>query len=195
MKLKAPSLSPGKRAALERTLEWLISLRSELDPPKARLDELRLLLREAESRKTAAEKDAAVNPDAALALAGADSQLSRLAPQVKQLQRSLEQQTATAMKQVNHVRGTELRELLFGPLIEQLFANIATAISPFFADSWARQHARNIAQQECPQYRQIMFYLNLPPITAIEFDDAKREINTLVGEIKKILAGGTLLEV
>jgi hypothetical protein len=44
------------------------------------------------------------------------------------------------------------------------------------------------------QYRALSFYLNRPPISAIEFEDAKREINALVSEIEKILTGETLLE-
>ena len=195
MKFKAPTLTKGKRDTLERTTKWLLNLVSELDTKKARLDELNLALVAAESRKNLSEKDASLNPDSALALAGAEAQLSRLAPQVKQLQQSLEKGTATAIHQVNLVRSTEVRELLAGPMLEQLQTSVATALSPFFAADWARQHARQIMQHNCPQYHQVMFYLNRPPIGALEFDAAKREIAACVGELTKILAGGTILEV
>jgi hypothetical protein len=195
MKFKAPTLTKGKRVTLQRTAEWLRDLKENLETEKARLDELTLSLEKAESRKAQSETDAALNPDAALALAGAEAQLSRLAPQVKQLQQSLERQTATAIHQANLIWSTEVRELLFGPLVEQLVESIATAISPFFPADWARQHTRQIMQTNCPQYHQVMLYTNRPPIAAVEFEDAKRAIASLVDELNLILAGGTLIEV
>ena len=191
---KAPTLTPGKRSMLERTAEWIKKLASDLEAPKARLDELDLALAKAQARKVKYEKDAALNPDAALQLTGAEAQISRLSPQVASLRKSLERQTETAIQQVNITRSTDVRELLFGPLLDQLVASIEAAISPFFADGWARQHARNIAQHNCPQYRALMFYLNRPPITLVEFEDAKREITAFGGEIQKILAGETIFE-
>jgi hypothetical protein len=194
MKFKAPTLTAGKRATFERTAKWLLNLASDLETKKAHVDKLTLALEEAESRKAQAEKDAALNSDSALAIAGAEAQLSRLAPQVKQQQQSLEKQTATAIHQVNLVRSTEVRELLFGPLLDELTASVATAIGPFFPPDWARQHARNIIQLNCLQYRDLIFYLNRPPIKAVEFEDAKREITAFVGELNQILSGETLLE-
>jgi hypothetical protein len=195
MKFKAPTLSSGKRVTFQRTTKWLLDLKENLETEKARLDELTLSLEKTESRKAQSETDAALNPDAALALAGAEAQLSRLAPQVKQLQQSLERQTATAIHQANLVWSTEVRELLFGPLVEQLVESVTTAISPFFPADWARQHARQIMQHNCLQYHQVMCYLNRPPIAAVEFEDAKRAIASLVDELNLILAGGTLIEV
>ena len=192
---KAPTLTSGKRAMLEKTAQWIKKLGSDLDAPKARLDAQNLALAEAQSRRADYEKDAALNSDAALALAGVEAQLSRLAPQVKQLQQSLERQTATAIHQANLVRSTEVRELLSGPLLEQLRDTIAAAISPFSSADWAKQHANQIMQHNCPQYQQIMFWINRPPIAAVEFENAKREIDAFVGELNKILAGETLIEV
>jgi hypothetical protein len=194
MKLKAPSLSPGNRVALERTMKWLTNLVTDLETRKAQLDKLDSALQEAELRKNQSEKDAALNPEAALALAGAEAQLSRLAPQVKQLRLSVEGQTEVALRQANTVRSNDLRELLFGPVIEQLQTIMTTAISPFFDADWAKHYARQIMQSSNP-YRQIMFYLNRPPVVTTELDAAKLEINAVVGEIENILAGGTLLEV
>jgi exonuclease VII large subunit len=195
MKFKAPPLTLGKRATLERTTAWLLNLASDLDTQKASLDKLTRALEAAESRKVQSEKDAALNSDAALALAGAEAQLSRLAPQVKQLQQSLERQTETAISQVNLVKSTDLRDLLFGPLVEQLRSTIAAAISPFFAADWAKQHANQIMQHNCPQYAQVMRYLNQTLPVTEEFEDAKHAIDALVGELNQILAGGTLIEV
>lgn len=195
MKIKAPSLSPGKRSALERTLKKLMNLGSELDPPKARLDELRLVLSKAESRKAESKKGAALSSDAAMALAGAEAQLSQLAPQVMELQRAVERQIATAIQQVNNVRRTEVRELLFGPFIEQLKMSIADSLKPFFDDAdWATHYAGQIMQWS-NSYNRLTSYLNRPPTDTIEFDGAKREIDALVEEIENILAGKTLLEV
>jgi hypothetical protein len=193
MKFDAPTLTSGKRATLERTTKWLLNITSDLETRKARLDELSLVLRETESRKTQSEKDAALSPDAALALAVAEAQLSRLAPEVKQLQQSLEKQTATAIHQVNLVRSTEVRELLYGPLTEHLIASVEAAITPFFSDGWARQVAKQLVERT-NQYRQLSFFLNRPPIALVEFGDAKREINAFIGELKQILAGETIFE-
>jgi chromosome segregation ATPase len=194
LKLKAPSLSTGKRAALEKTAKWLINLLTDLETRKALVEDLNQALREAESRKNQFEKSAARNSDAAAALAGAETQLSRLAPEVKQAQESLENKTVIAIRQVNLVRSSELRELLFGPLTDQLRTAIATAIAPFFAPDWARQNANQIMQHQCNPYGHLMFYLNRQPSVTTDFDTAKREINALVSEIETILAGGTLLE-
>jgi len=194
MKLKAPSLSPGKRAALERTLKWLISLVTDLETRKAHLEKLDSALQEAELRKNKSEKNAGLNPDAALALAGAEAQLSRLAPQVKELHLALEAQTEVATRQAHAVRNNDLRELIFGALLEQLQTSVATAISPFFDANEARHYAKQIMQWS-GTHRQIMFYLNRPPVVTTEVNAAKKEINAVVGEIEKILAGGTLLEV
>lgn len=194
MKLKSPSLSPGKRAALERTLKWLTNLVTDLDSRKAHLDELEATLEEAKLRKVRSEKDAALDHDAALALAGAAVQISRLAPQVEQLRQAFEKQTQIALQQANTVRSNDLRELLFGPIVEQLNTTVATAISPFFDADWAKHYARQIMQHSNP-YRQIMFYLNSAPVVTTELDAAKHAINAVVGQIEKILAGGTLLEV
>jgi chromosome segregation ATPase len=193
MKLKAPPLSPGQRDALERTAKLLSNLVTDLETRKASLNELDSALREAQSRKQQFEKDAARSSDAALSLAGAEAQLSRLAPQVEQARVSLEKQTESAIRWANSVRGKEVRELLYGHLIEQLNTSVAAAISPFFDADWARHYARVIMQHSKP-WGQIMSYLNPPSIVTTEPDAAKREINALVGEIEKILAGETLLE-
>ena len=193
MTFKAPTLTAGQRTTFKRTKEWLINLMREIETKKTRLGELNLALAEAKSRKDKSEKDAALKPEAALTLAGAESQLSRLAPEVERLQKSLGNDTETATRQASLVRSTEVRELLFGPLIEQLLTTIAAAISPFYADGWARQFAKQLIERT-DQYRQIMFYLDRPPVVTNEFEDAKREINALVVEIDQILAGGTLLE-
>lgn len=194
MKFKASTLTQGKRATFERTTKWLIDLSRGLQEKQSRLDELSLAFKEAESRKNQFEQDAAFNQDAALNLAGAEAQLSRLAQEIRQLQQSLERETAAALRQVNTVRSSELRELLFGPLTEQLRTQITAAISPFFVPDWARHHANQIMQHHCTQYRQIVFYLNRPPVTSTEFTDAKSAIDALVGELKQILAGETLIE-
>jgi exonuclease VII small subunit len=194
MKLKAPSLSTGKRAALERTLKWLINVVTDLETRKAQLDELNSALQEAQQRKKQSEKNAAVNSDAALALAGVEAQLSRLSPQVQQLRADLLGRTEVACRQANTVRGNDLRELLAGPLIDHLHTSMTTVISPFFDADWARHYARQIMQSS-NQWRQIMFYLNRPPVITTEFSAAMGELNALVSEIEKILAGGTLLEV
>jgi hypothetical protein len=194
MKLNLTTLTPGKRATLERIQKWMSNIATDLDAKKRHLDEMTLALETAESSKDNSEKDAALNPDAALALAGVEAQLSRLAPQVKHLQTSLEKETATAIHQVNLARSTEVRELLSGPLIEQLLAKITAALSPFLSDGWDRQGAKQILERT-NQYRTISFFLNRPPIAVADFEDAIREINAFVGELNRILASETVLEV
>jgi hypothetical protein len=193
MKFTAPPLGKGKRAALEKTKNWLANLLSDLQTKKARLDELDSALQEAQLRKNRSEKDAALKPDAALALAGAEAQLSRLAPQVNELHMALQQQTEVALRQANTVRSIDVREVLYAPFIEQLNAAVATALRPFFDADWAKHYARQVMQSS-NQWRQIMFYLNRSPVVSTELDVAKREINALVSDIEKILAGGTLIE-
>jgi hypothetical protein len=194
MKLNVQTLAPGKRATLERIQKWMSNIATDLDAKKTHLDEMTLALKAAESSKDNSEKDAALNPDAALALAGTEVQITRLAPQVKHLQTSLEKDTATAIHQVNLARSTEVREVISGPLIEQLLAKITAALSPFLSDGWDRQGALQIMERT-NQYRAISFFINRPPIAVADFDDAKREISAFVGEINRILAGGTVLEV
>jgi hypothetical protein len=192
MNFKAPSLTTGKRASLQRTKEWLTDLLTDLESKKSRLDELNTALDAAESSKQQLEKDAALSPDAALKLAGVEAQLSRLAPEVEQLHESLERDTYTALHQVNLVRSQDVRELLVGPLIEQVVSSLASDLSRSFGPE-ATQYAKQIMDRSI-QYRQVMFYLNRPPIGMAEFEDAKREINAMVGELRRILAGQTLIE-
>ena len=189
MKFNAPTLTAGKRATFKRTKEWLIDLRSELEKKRAHLDKLNLALEEAESRKARFGQDAALNPDAAIGLAGAEAQLSRLANEINQLQQTLERESATAIRQVNLVRSSEVRELLLGPFQEQIIDSIAAAIGPFYDAGWARQYAKGMFERS-NQYRQVSFYLNRPPaIITAEFEDAKREIDALVDQLEQILAG------
>jgi hypothetical protein len=193
MKFTAPILTPAKSAALQRTKAWLINLMSDLESKESRLDELNIALASAQARQAAAEKNAAVDPDAALALAGAEAQLSRLAPEVKRLQECLQRDAHTGTHQASLVRTTEVRELIFGHLVEQLNAKMTDAISPFFAPDWARQHARRIMQESNP-WRRLMFYANRKPVVTDDLAAAKQEIKTVVDEVTQILAGETLFE-
>jgi hypothetical protein len=193
MKIKAPNLTPGKRATLERTKEWLIDILEELTAKKARLDELIVVFEEAESRKHQFERDAALDPDAALNLVGAEAQLSRLQPEINGLEKSLERETATAARQSNLVRSSELRELLFGPMITEIRGSLEAAIRPFCLDGWEKTYAGQIIERT-KQFRQMMFFLGPPPLPTGEFDDVKPGIEKLIGDLAKILAGETLIE-
>jgi hypothetical protein len=193
-KFKAPTLTAENRSKLERRETFLINLGRALKDKKARLDELNLTLQEVEARKRRFEQDAARDPDAALNLAGAEAQTSRLAPEIKQLQESLKSDAMTAVRQVNGVWNTEVRELLYGPLVEQqLQTSIFTAISPFFDADWGRHYARQIMQSSNP-YRALMFYLNRPLTVSDDFEHAKSAIDALANELKQILGGETLIE-
>lgn len=194
MKFTAPPLSSEKRASFERIKEWCTGRVRALETLKTRLDELTSAFATADSRKNQLARDASLNAEAALQLSGVETQLLRLGPDVKSARRTLENATADAIRQINLLRAGDVRELLFGPLLDQLVASVATAISPFFAAGWARHQARQLVQYNCPQYRELMAYLNPPPIATIEFEAAKREINVFAVELGKILAGETLIE-
>ncbi|HEY1768728.1 MAG TPA: hypothetical protein VGG02_00555 [Chthoniobacterales bacterium] len=193
MRFSGPVLTVGKRATWERTKTWLLNLRTGLQEKKRQLDELNGVLEQAESRKAQFESAAAENPDAALKLSGAEAQLAKLAPKIKELAQALERDTQNAARQSHLVRTTELKDLLFGPFTDGLIAEIASALSRFLGKSWAHQTARGLAERSEP-YRQIMFFLNRPPVSA-ELEDVTGELGLLADEITKILAGEVILEV
>ena len=194
MKLKAPTLTPGKRQQLEKTKSWLEGLQASLSAKLKEFVDLTGHLQAAQARRDEVSSKAALDSEAALQLAGLEQQIAHLSPIVKQKERILWNDVEVARLQIGGVRKDDIGDSVRVPLFQQAKDAIASANAPFFPKDRVGLVVSHI-MQESLLWRAAAFYINRGAPQVPDAETAIKWLSATADEIGEILSGETLITV
>lgn len=194
MKLKAPNLTPGKLQTLTKTKTWLEKLRDDLVAKQKETEDLSARLRAVEVRRSELSAKAALEPDSAVQLAGADQQIAHLTPIVRQKQGLLARSITAAGDSIGSVRSGDIKNSLLETLYEQVNAEFAGALRPFFFKSELENVVRAVAT-DSPIWDAVLSYLNRRSPLVPDAPTAIKWLSATAEEIGEILDGDTIITI
>ncbi len=194
MKLKAPTLTPGKRQQLEKTKSWLEGLRASLSAKQKEFGELAERLQIAETRRSELSGKAALDSEAAVQLAGVEQQIAHLSPIIKLKGRILQNDVEVAGRQIGAVRKDDIGDSVRVPLFQQVKDAILHANAPFFPKDRVELVVSHITMESLV-WRAASTYINRCAPQVPDAETAIKWLAATADEIGEILSGETIITV